>query len=42
MYNDPQIGINWPMGKIGGESNLIISDKDKKLMSFKEYIALND
>lgn len=37
MYNDPDIGIEWPMELIGGEDNLIISEKDLHLMSFKEY-----
>lgn len=37
MYNDPDIGIEWPFELIGGEENLIISEKDLKLMSFKEY-----
>ncbi len=40
MYNDPDIGIKWPLELIGGEENLIISDKDKKLMSFEEYKKL--
>jgi dTDP-4-dehydrorhamnose 3,5-epimerase len=39
-YNDPDIGIEWPMELIGGEENLIISEKDLHLMSFKEYKAL--
>lgn len=37
MYNDSQIGIDWPFEKIGGKNNLIISEKDLKLMSFEEY-----
>ena len=37
MYNDPDIGIDWPMELIGGTDNLIISEKDLNLMSFKEY-----
>lgn len=37
MYNDPDIGIVWPMELIGGTDNLIISEKDLNLMSFKEY-----
>lgn len=37
MYNDPDIGIKWPFELIGGEEKLIISDKDKKLMSFEQY-----
>ncbi len=40
LYNDPDIGIVWPFERIGGEENLIISRKDKKLMSFKEYAKL--
>ncbi len=39
MYNDPEIGIDWPLGLIGGSDNLIISDKDLELMSFAEYSA---
>jgi dTDP-4-dehydrorhamnose 3,5-epimerase len=37
IYNDPDINIEWPFAKIGGIENLIISEKDKYLMSFKEY-----
>lgn len=37
MYNDPDINIQWPFELIGGEENLIISEKDLNLMSFKEY-----
>ena len=37
MYNDPDIGIEWPFEMIGGKENLIISEKDKKLMSFQDY-----
>ena len=39
MYNDPDIGIEWPFEEIGGIENLIISDKDKNLMSFEQYKA---
>ena len=38
MYNDPKINIEWPFDLIGGEENLIISEKDKKLMSLEEYL----
>lgn len=37
MYNDPDIGIEWPFEEIGGIENLIISEKDLNLMSFKDY-----
>lgn len=36
-YNDPDIAIEWPFEKIGGIQNLIISEKDKNLMSLREY-----
>ena len=38
MFNDPVINISWPFKKIGGIANVIISEKDQKLMSFEEYI----
>lgn len=37
MYNDKDICVDWPFEKIGGEKNVIISEKDLNLMSFKEY-----
>lgn len=37
MYNDPDIGIDWPFYLINGKDNLIISEKDLNLMSFKQY-----
>lgn len=40
MYNDPDIGIEWPFEEIGGIENLIISEKDKNLMSFQRYTEL--
>ncbi len=39
-YNDEDIDIAWPFEKIGGINNLIISEKDKNLMSFKDYKKL--
>ncbi len=45
MFNDPSIDIKWPFEKIDGKDNLIISEKDLKLMSFDEYkqkILLNN
>lgn len=40
MYNDPDINIQWPFEKIGGIENMIISEKDKNLMSLKDYQTL--
>lgn len=40
IYNDADINIEWPFELIGGANNLIISDKDLGLMSFKEYTEM--
>ena len=40
MYDDPDIKIKWPFSEIGGKENLIISEKDLHLMSFKQYTDL--
>lgn len=40
MYNDKDINITWSFDKIGGFSNLIISEKDLHLMSFENYKKL--
>ena len=37
MYNDPDIGIEWPFEEIGGVDKLIISEKDLHLQSFRDY-----
>ena len=40
MWNDKDLAIEWPIELIEGvtsEDDLIISDKDSNLMSFKEY-----
>jgi dTDP-4-dehydrorhamnose 3,5-epimerase len=34
IWNDPDIGIDWPMA-----TDLVVSDKDKKWPSLKEYLA---
>lgn len=37
-FDDPDIGVCWPFEKIGGKDNLIVSDKDRNLMSLQDYI----
>lgn len=37
-WNDPDIGIDWGLERIGGADKVILSDKDSKLQSFKEFI----
>lgn len=34
LYNDIDLGIDWPINLV---ENIIISDKDKNLQTFKEY-----
>mgnify|MGYP005773211503 FL=1 len=36
-FDDPDIGVEWPFELIGGKENIIISEKDRRLMSFDEY-----
>ena len=37
-FNDPEIGVEWPVDKIGGWDNVITSSKDSKLQSFAEFV----
>ncbi len=36
IWNDPDIGIDWPLQEAGGKENLIFSEKDQKWPGFKE------
>ncbi len=36
LWNDPEIGVEWPLDKIGGIENLLLSDKDKVQPTLKE------
>lgn len=36
-WDDADIGVEWPLEKIGGRQALILSEKDEKLQSFKEF-----
>lgn len=40
MYDDPDIEVEWPFALIGGKQNMIISKKDRHLMSLKEYVQV--
>lgn len=39
LWNDPDIDVDWPLELIGGEDNLILSDKDKRLQSFQQFMV---
>lgn len=42
LWNDPDIGVAWPLELIGGEENLILADKDKNLQSFQQLMENYD
>ena len=41
MWNDPEIGVEWPMPEGMTEKDLILSVKDKVHPSFSEYVKNN-
>ncbi len=38
-WNDPDIAVKWPLEKIGGSENVIVSAKDAHLQSFEEFVS---
>ena len=42
LFNDPDIGISWPVERVGGWSNVITSTKDSKLQNLKTFIDKNE
>ena len=39
VWNDPDIGVDWPLYIIGGIDKVILADKDKNLQTFREFIT---
>lgn len=37
FWDDPDIGVSWPLEMVGGRDNIILSDKDKNLPSFAQF-----
>lgn len=37
-FDDPGIGVEWPVDKVGGWKSVITSSKDSKLQSLKEFV----
>ncbi len=37
QWDDPNMAIQWPLERIGGAQNLIISEKDQNLQSFSNF-----
>lgn len=42
IWNDPEIGIDWPLEEAGGLENLIFSEKDQKWPTLKELLKTKD
>lgn len=38
MWNDPDLGVEWPMPEGMNEDQLNLSDKDKVNWSYKEFL----
>lgn len=38
LWDDPDIGVEWPLNLVGGRDNVILSDKDKNLQSFAQFM----
>ena len=37
FWEDPDIGVEWPLELVGGRDNVILSEKDKNLQSFAQF-----
>lgn len=37
-WNDPDIAVMWPLEKIGGEEHTILSEKDRNLQHFSQFM----
>ncbi len=37
-WKDPEIAVDWPLDLVGGEDSVIISDKDKDLQTFAQFM----
>lgn len=40
LWNDTDIAVDWPIEQIGGIDQIIVSDKDRQLQSFKEFMQV--
>lgn len=38
MWDDPEIGIKWPLELVGGKEKVILADKDRNLQSFAQFM----
>ena len=42
LWNDPDLGVSWPVERVGGIDNIILADKDKQLQLFKHFMDKYD
>jgi dTDP-4-dehydrorhamnose 3,5-epimerase len=40
LWNDPELGVEWPLDRVGGAEKLILAEKDKGLQSFKAFMEI--
>lgn len=38
LWNDPQLAVEWPLDEAGGMENVILSEKDKHLQTFEQFM----
>ncbi len=38
LWNDPDLAVDWPVGKVGGTKKIILSDKDSSLQTFQQFM----
>ena len=38
LWNDAELGIDWPLERIGGPENVILATKDRNLQSFSQFM----
>jgi len=38
VWNDPELGVAWPLELVGGEDQVILSEKDRNLQTFAQFI----
>lgn len=39
-WNDPDVGVAWPLEMIGGPEKVILADKDNNLQTFAEFMSV--
>ena len=37
-WDDPDVGVKWPLELVGGREGVVLAEKDQKLQSFGEFV----